>query len=67
MQLSGNLNIVCHCLSLGWASLVAQLVKNLLQCRRPGFDSRIGKRKATPGEFYGLYSQRGRKESDMTE
>ena len=26
-----------------WASLVAQMVKNLLQCRRPGFDPWIGK------------------------
>ena len=25
------------------ASLVAQMVKNLLQCRRPGFDPRVGK------------------------
>ena len=27
MQLCGNLSILWHCLSLGWASLVAQLVK----------------------------------------
>ena len=26
-----------------WASLVAQLVKNLLQCGRPGFDPWVGK------------------------
>jgi len=26
-----------------WASLIAQLVKNLLQCRRPWFDSWVGK------------------------
>ena len=26
-----------------WASLVAQLVKNPLQCRRPQFDSWVGK------------------------
>ena len=26
-----------------WASLVAQLVKNLPQCKRPGFDSWVGK------------------------
>ena len=30
------------CVPFG-ASLVAQLVKNLLQCRRPGFDPRVGK------------------------
>ena len=33
-----------------WASLVAQLVKNLLQCRRPGFDPWVGK---IPGEGKG--------------
>ena len=26
-----------------WASLMAQMVKNLLQCRRPGFDHLVGK------------------------
>ena len=26
-----------------WASLVAQLVKNLLPCRRPGIDTQVGK------------------------
>ena len=30
-------------LQYSWASLVAQLVKNPLQCRRPGFDPWIGK------------------------
>ena len=55
-----------------WASLVAQLVKNL----RPGFDPWVGKipwrreRLPTPvfwpGEFHGLYSPWSRKELDMT-
>ena len=59
------------------ASLVTQLVKNLPQCRRPGFDSWIGKipwrRERLPapvfwtGEFHGLYSPWGRKELDTTE
>ena len=30
-------------LQFSWASLVAQLVKNRLQCRRPGFDPWVGK------------------------
>ena len=52
-------------LQYSWASLVAQLVKNL-QCRRPGFDAWVGKipwrreRLPTPvfwpREFHGLYS-----------
>ena len=47
-----------------------------LQCRRPGFDPWVGKiswrreRLPTPvcwpGEFYGLYSPWGHKESDVT-
>ena len=60
-----------------WASLVPQLVKKIfLQCRRPGFDSWVGKipwgreKLPTPvfwpGEFHGLYSPRGHKESDTT-
>ena len=58
-------------------SLVAQLVKNRVQCGRPGFDPWEGKipwRREQllipvfwPGEFHGLYSSPGRKESDMTE
>ena len=58
-------------------SLVAQLVKNRLQCRRPGFDPWIGKipwrreRLLTliswPWEFHGLYKPWGCKESDTTE
>ena len=60
-----------------WASLVAQLVKNLPAIGRPGFDPWVGKipsrreRLPTPvfwpGEFHGLYSPWGRKESDRTE
>ena len=63
--------------SISWASLVAQLVKNRLQCRRPGFDPWVGKipwrreRLPTPvfwpGEFHGLCSPWGCKESDTTE
>ena len=57
------------------ASLVAQLVS--LQCWRPGFDLWVGKIPSRmerlpspvfwPGEFHGLYSPWGRKESDTTE
>ena len=59
-----------------WASLVTQLVKICLQCRRPWFDPWVGKiswrreRLPTPvfrpGEFH-VYSPWGHKESDMTE
>ena len=52
-------------LKYSWASLVAQLVKNCLQCRRPGFNPWVGmipwrrERLPTPvfwpGEFHGLY------------
>ena len=60
-----------------WASLVAQLVKNRMQCGRPGFNHWVGKipwRKERlptpvfwPGEFHGLYSPWDLKESDSTE
>ena len=60
-----------------WASLVAQLIKNLPACRRPGFNLWVGKipwkkeRLLTPvfwpGEFHGLYSPWSHKESDTTE
>ena len=65
-----------------WASLMAQMVKNLLQCRRPGFDHLVGKipwrRKwqltpvFLPGESHGQrslvgYSPCGCKELDTTE
>ena len=61
------------------ASLIAQLVKKKirLQCRRPQFDSWVGKipwrreRLLTPvfwpGEFHWLYSPWGGKESDTIE
>ena len=32
-----------YALQCSWASLVAQLVRILLQCRRPGFDPWVGK------------------------
>ena len=64
-------------LQYSWASLVAQLVKNPSANGRPGFDPWVGKipwrgeRLPTPvfwpGEFHGLYSPWGLKESDMTE
>ena len=66
-----------YSLQYSWASLVAHLVKNPLQCRRPKFDPWVGKipwrreRLLTPvfwpEEFHGLYSPEGRKESDTTE
>ena len=65
---------MCVCV---WASLVAQLVKNLPAIQQPGFDPWVGKipwrreRLRTPvfcpGEFHGLYSPWGLKESDTTE
>ena len=68
---------VCEYLNVDWASLVAQQVKNHLQCGRRGFDPWVGKipwrQKRLPspvfwpGEFHGLYSPWGRKESDRTE
>ena len=58
------------------ASMVVQLVKNCLQCGRPGFHPWVGKipwRRESlptlvfwPGEFHGLYSPWGRKELDTT-
>ena len=63
-------------LSIFWASLVTQLVKNLPAMWETGFDPWVGKiplekGKATPvfwpGEFHGLNSPWGRKESDTTE
>ena len=64
-------------LQFSWAFLVAQLVKNPPACRSPGFNPWVGKtpwRREQlptpvfwPGEFHGLYSPWGRKESDTTE
>ena len=57
------------------ASLVAQLVKNRLQCARPGFNSCVGKmpwkRKWRPTPVFWRilvgYSPWGHEESDLTE
>ena len=69
-------------LQYSWVSLVAQLVRICLQCRRPGFHPWVGKipwRREQlpipvfwPGEFHQLrnlegYSLRGCKKSDTTE
>ena len=64
-------------LQYSWASLVAQLVKNLPACGRSGFNLWVEKipwrreRLPTPvfwlGEFHGLYSPWGCIESKMTE
>ena len=64
-------------LQYSWASLVAQLVKNLPAMREAWVQSLVWedppeKGKAIhsvfwPGEFHGPYSPWGRKESDMTE
>ena len=61
-------------LQYSWASLVAQLVKNLPVMRRPGFDPWVGKipwRREwlptpvfLPVEFHGLHSPWGHKDSD---
>ena len=66
-----------HPLQYFWASLVAQLVRIHLPCRTPGFNPWVGKipwRREWlptpvlwPGEFQGLYTPRGCKESDITE
>ena len=60
-----------------WASLVAQLVKNPPAMRETwvqslGGEDPLEKRKATtpvfwPGEFHGMYSPWGHKESNTTE
>ena len=58
-----------------WASLVAQLAKNPpamweTWVRSLGWEDTLEKGKAPvfwPGEFHGLYSPWGRKESDTTE
>ena len=63
-------------LHYSWSSLVVQLVI-CPQCRRPGFNPCVGKIPCRreqlptpvfwPGEFHGLYSPRGCKESNTTE
>ena len=73
---------IVYPLQYSWASLVAQLAKNLPAMRKLGFNPRVMKipwrreRLPTPGfwpgEFHGQwslagYSPWGRKESDMTE
>ena len=80
-QLIFQVSVQSHHLHEG-ASLVVQSVKILLQCRRPGFDSWVGKipwRKKwqptsvfLPGESLGQrsltgYSPQGHKESDVKE
>ena len=60
-------------LQYSWASLVAQLVKNLPAMREtwvgktPWGRKRLPTSVFWPGEFPGLYSAWGSKESDMTE
>ena len=66
-----------YLLQYSWASLVAQLVKNLPALWESwvqplGWEDPLEKGKATtpvfwPEEFHGLYSPWGHKESDMTE
>ena len=63
-------------LQYSWASLVAQLIRKPPTCGRPGFHPWVGnipwrrERLPTPvfwsGEFYGLYSPWGHRESDTT-
>ena len=57
-------------LQYSWASLVAQLVKNLPETwvgKIPWRRERIPTPLFWPREFHGLYRPWGRKESDMTE
>ena len=64
-------------LQYSWASLVAQLVKNLPAMRETwvqslGWEDPLERERLPtpvfwPGEFHGLYSPWGRKELDMTE
>ena len=68
---------ICYPLQYSWASLVAQLVNNLPAMQKTWFDPWVGKilwrreRLPTPvfwsGEFHGLYSPQGHKESGTTE
>ena len=64
-------------LQYAWASFVAQLVKNppavretwvrSLDCKDPLEKERLPTPVFWPGEFHGLYSSWGHKESDTTE
>ena len=60
-------------LQYSWASLLAQLVKNLPAMQETCFGKIFWKRERLttpvfwPGEFHGLYSSWDRKELDMTE
>ena len=64
-------------LQYSWTSLVAHLVKNPPAMQETGFNPWVGKIRwrreslptpvVWPGEFHGLYSPWGRKESDTTE
>ena len=80
--MSTLLSLLRHLRSWAGAALVAQAVKNLLQCKRLGFSPWVGKipwrREWLPtpvflsGEFHGQrslvgYSPCGHKESDTTE
>ena len=76
VQFLGWEDRIGYLLQYSSATLVAQLVKNPPECRRPGFDPWVGKipwrreRLPTPvfwpGEFHGLCSPCGCKKSDMT-
>ena len=67
----------CNFLQRQWASLVAQLIKNLPEIQETwveslGWEDPLEKGKLPtsvfwPGEFHGLYSSWGHKESDTTE
>ena len=76
------IKLINICYHFTWVFLVAQIVKNHLQCGRPGFDPWVGKipwRRAwqptpvfLPGESHGQrslvgYSSWGYKDLDMTE
>ena len=64
-------------LQYSWASLVTELVKNPPAMWEPGFDPWVGKipwRRESlltpvfwPGEFHGLYSPWGRKETQLSD
>ena len=76
-SLCALITITVSVFHLPWASLVAQLVKNLLAIRETWVQSlawedpwrreRLPTPVFCPGEFHGLYRPWGRKESDTTE